>query len=113
MTPSLKELALTDHPFDEIAVEAAAKAYLRAKNNITTDAAWEATMPGLKQTALDFQTVALTAACKSMKERGRARDGKGYDLPRETPPSDWAVWTDKKPGFENECFPVTIFRHGE
>jgi len=68
---------MTDNPFDETAVEAAAKAYLRAKNNITTDAAWEVTMPGLKQTALNFQTVALTAACKSMKERGKAIEAFG------------------------------------
>lgn len=90
---------MTDHPFDEIAIGEAIKAFL------DEGGMW----------ASDFQKMnaALTAACKSMKERGKVRDGKGYDLPRETPPSDWAVWTDKKPGFENECFYVTIFRHGE
>ncbi len=89
---------MTDNPFDETAVEAAAKAYLRAKNNITTDAAWEVTMPGLKQTALNFQTVALTAACKSMKERGRARTIPNFVL---------------LDGLKPDTATVTIFRHGE
>ena len=88
-----------DHPFDDLAVKAAERAI-------------EQTV-GMDWPSKDCAQAALTAACNSMKERGKVRDGKGYDLPRETPPSDWAVWTDKKPGFENECFYVTIFRHGE
>ncbi len=95
---------MTDHPFDEIAVNFAREA---------VNAIIDRQANTLEDITDLIVPAALTAACKSMKERGKARDGKGYDLPRETPPSDWAVWTDKKPGFENECFPVTIFRHGE
>jgi hypothetical protein len=94
---------MTDHPFDEIAVEQLARHMAEAAGFKSHD--WAPFITRANR--------ALTAACKSMKERGKARDGKGYDLPRETPPSDWAIWTDKKPGFENECFYVTIFRHGE
>lgn len=61
-------LTMTDHPFDEIAVEAAreaVKAIIDRQANTLEDIT-DLIVPA-----------ALTAACKSMAERGKARDGNG------------------------------------
>ena len=74
---------MTDHPFDEIAVEAAVKEIQRLNENLSFHAL----------------NAALTAAVKSMRDRGKARDIQDFVLIDELQPP-------------LTC-PVTIFRHGE
>ena len=98
------------HPFDEIAVDAAEKA--RA-------AAWEK-YPILrdggvsrKHVPIEAMSAALSAAFKSARERGVAREGLGY---RNLGHRDREVWTAQTWAPEasgSPSFPVTIIRHRE
>ena len=81
---------MTDHPFDEIAVNfalEAVKAIIDRQANTLEDIT-DLIVPA-----------ALTAACKSMKERGKAIDVQYQD--------------DAHPFRPQSNSPVTIFRHGE
>jgi len=80
---------MTDHPFDEIAVNfarEAVKAIIDRQANTLEDIT-DLIVPA-----------ALTAACKSMKERGRARTIPNFVL---------------LDGLKPDTATVTIFRHGE
>lgn len=94
---------MTDHPFDEIAVNfalEAVKAIIDRQANTLEDI-----------TDLIAPT-ALTAACNSMKERGKARDGTSLKSGWE----EGGVFLAMQPfpeGAKVEKTPVTIFRHGE
>lgn len=76
---------MTDNPFDAIAVKAAAEALE------------DASVQRMAQT-IERANAALTAACKSMKERGRARTIPNFVL---------------LDGLKPDTATVTIFRHGE
>ena len=79
-----------DHPFDDLAVKAA-------------DRAIEQTV-GMDWPSKDCAQAALTAACNSMKERGKVEEGHlqgGMDYLIHGYP------------IEGTTYPVTIFRHGE
>ena len=87
-----------NHPFDEIAVEAA-RAALR----------WR----GLRLPKGDINA-ALSAAFKSARDRGVARDGFAYRHAMATTPGSWGAYTGGPPNGSNiEDFPVTIIRHKE
>jgi hypothetical protein len=86
------------HPFDEIDVEAAAKA---VGDNTHCD------VPNGCPICTDIANAALSAAFKSARERGMARDGKGY---HDADGAD--AWDATTGGFaEPGGFPVTIIRH--
>jgi len=84
---------MTDHPFDEIAVEAAMASLLTNVHR----ASW----------TKDRMSAALTAACNSMKERGKSASGFA-----DFKPDDAAIIIAKRLQHATTS-PVTIFRHGE
>ena len=86
------------NPFDEIAVEAAAKATFFDQRTIMHDHE-ENWKKAHQKIWIDGATAALTAAVKSMRDRGKARDIQDFVLIDELQPPLTG--------------PVTIFRHGE
>ncbi len=98
---------------DPIALEDAVKqAHERAIENSEPGflPAWDDLPSKAKELHCTRIATDITAYFARLEADGLARQGLGYDLPRARPPSDWAIWTEKEPGFKDECFPVTIIR---
>ncbi len=99
---------MTDHPFDEIAVEAAAKEYYQHHRSVN-EKPWEELHEGIRTAYIENVLEFLTAACNSMKERGKATNG------------DYVPSGENGAGYSNMgsldfwrgIFNFTIFRHGE
>lgn len=93
---------MTDNPFDETAVEAAAKAMSESSTGEPWESVLRVNWDDLSDLSRKIYIVeakaALTAACKSMKERGRARTIPNFVL---------------LDGLKPDTATVTIFRHGE
>lgn len=107
---------MADHPFDDVAVEAAAKAIFaklfHLENPDDPVNGWNAGMSGgddmefVRPRFIDYATSALTAAFKSMKDRGMAREGVATEKR-----GVWLARSQDHPG--SNCMFVTIIRHKE
>jgi hypothetical protein len=96
---------MIDHPFDEIAVEAAAQAACESQGRD-----WSK-LPEHGKEWWRVQTLAaLSAAFKSARERGMAETGYGYVINYDGNFYEWKA-SSSEPSDKTGRFPVTIIRH--